>query len=378
MYLIHCKSKNFPTKITVDLNDLDMARGFQKEMPGRFAFIVNRVKDPTLFAGLNYFVMNGPRRLRSLYIFFWWPWWFWRFKRHHRHEREFWVWLNEPALLAIVAFWSKLLPCRILLEFIGSFSHQVERPLYRFARSCNDIWSAALSETARQLLLTFDRRYEKKSFVLRTGYNPDSLHQVFEPQRVRAELNLRPENFVVGYSGHFETNGPKGVELMIEALTHLPDRRIKMYLIGGYPAEIEHFSGLADKLGVKERVVFVPWQRDLKLAMAYANAADVMAIPTSQANQHNQYSFPVKIWEYLALGKPIISSDLPINREVLNTTNARFFDLGDARAFAKQVQYLHENPQLQAELSRNSKQAAIGFTWPERAKQVVEFITVQS
>ena len=378
MYLIHLKSKNFPTKITVDLNDLDMARGFQQALPGQFMLVVNRVKDETQFSGLQYQQMRGPRRLRSLYVFFWWPWWFWRLKRRQPQEKDFWVWLNEPALLAIVAVWSKLLPCKILLEFIGSFRHGVERPLYQLARSCNDVWSASLSETARQLLLAFDPRYGARSFVLRTGYDPGSLNQTFQPERVRSELGLRPDDFVVAYSGHFETNGPKGVELMIAALDHLPDRKVKMYFIGGYPQEIDAYSALAKAQGVHERVVFVPWQRDLKRAMAYANAADVMAIPTSQANQHNQYSFPVKIWEYLALGKPVISSDLPINREVLNTTNARFFDLGDARDFAKQVQYLHENPQLQGELGRNSKQAAVGFTWPERAKKVVDFIGTQS
>ncbi|MBI4122032.1 MAG: glycosyltransferase family 4 protein [Parcubacteria group bacterium] len=379
MYLIQLKSKNFPTKITVDLNDWEMAKTFQQLLPGQFTFVVNRLSKPEMFNGLNYREIKGPRRLRSLYVFFWWPLWFWRLRRQFPAEKKFWVWLNEPTLLAIVALWSKLFPCEILLEFIGSFRHSVERPLYRWAATWHPrIHTAALSEVARQLLIQFDQRYEPRSSVLRTGYSPGSLQQEFNPTAVRTEIGARPEDFLVSYVGHFETNGPKGVELMIEALTHLPDPRVKMYFVGGYPAEIQQFSALAQAKGVGGRVIFVPWQRDLKQAMAYANAADVMAIPTSQANQHNQFSFPVKIWEYLALGKPVISSDLPINREVLNEGNARFFTLGEAKHFAACVAELAANPDLSRQLGENGRRTAAGQTWPERAQKVIACIKSKS
>lgn len=374
MFLIHIKSKNFPTKITVDLNDWDMAKGFYDLLGGRFIFVINRITKPGLFEGLPHIEMKAPKKLRSVYNFFWWPVFYRRLRKSRPEEKDFWVWTNEPFLLLIISFWSIFLPCKILLEFIGSFSHSVEKPVYRLARTFNDIWSASLSETARQLLISFDKKYEVKSFVLRTGYNPESLNQKFNQEAVRQEIGAEPDDLLVCYSGHFETNGPKGVELMIKSLRHIENPKVKMYFVGGYEHEIEEFSKLAKSYGVEDRVIFVPWQRDLKKAMYYASAADVMAIPTSQANQHNQFSFPVKIWEYLALGKPVISSDLPINREVLNENNASFFELGDHKEFAQRVLELESDRELIQKLGQNGKETAVGQTWPERARKVVEFI----
>jgi glycosyltransferase involved in cell wall biosynthesis len=79
----------------------------------------------------------------------------------------------------------------------------------------------------------------------------------------------------------------------------------------------------------------------------------------------------MKLFEYLACGRAIVSSDLPVLREVLNPQNAVLLPAEDGAAWAAALQELQTNPERRARLAAQARQDANGYTWEARASRIL-------
>ena len=80
----------------------------------------------------------------------------------------------------------------------------------------------------------------------------------------------------------------------------------------------------------------------------------------------------MKVFEYLACGRSIISSDLPVLQEVLNRTNAILLPPGDVDAWAEAILDLRENESRRKSLSQQAQVDAQMYTWEARAENILE------
>jgi glycosyltransferase involved in cell wall biosynthesis len=83
---------------------------------------------------------------------------------------------------------------------------------------------------------------------------------------------------------------------------------------------------------------------------------------------------PVKIFEYMGAGLPVIASDFPLWRKMLAGVNcALFVDPLDARGIAQAIEYLLSNPEESEEMGRRG-QAAVAkqFNWNTQARKLVD------
>ena len=76
----------------------------------------------------------------------------------------------------------------------------------------------------------------------------------------------------------------------------------------------------------------------------------------------------------MASGRPIIASDLPALREVLNDKNALFFKPDDASGLARAVKMIKSSQMLGYHLSQQALADVKEYTWTNRAKKILEFI----
>ena len=86
------------------------------------------------------------------------------------------------------------------------------------------------------------------------------------------------------------------------------------------------------------------------------------------------YASPLKLFEYMASGRPIIASDLPALREILNDKNALFFEPGNADDLARAIKMLKQSQALGYHLSQQALSDVKEYTWDKRALKILDFI----
>jgi glycosyltransferase involved in cell wall biosynthesis len=110
----------------------------------------------------------------------------------------------------------------------------------------------------------------------------------------------------------------------------------------------------------------------------YQAACEALLMPyqrqvaASSGGDIARYLSPMKVFEYLACGRAILSSDLPVLREVLNPENAILLPMEDIDAWATAIRNLQENPVFCARLAEQARRDAQKYSWEARARHILE------
>jgi len=158
-----------------------------------------------------------------------------------------------------------------------------------------------------------------------------------------------------------------GLEWAIRALPRLASD-VHLLVVGDGPAQ-ESLEEEAAGLGVKARVHFVGRIPHHEIS-AFVQSFDV-ALQTKAVG----YASPLKMFEYMALGRAIIAPDQPNLREILkHDVDALLFDPGDEASFFSALQRLSADAPLRARLGAAARRSVeeTPFTWAENARRVEE------
>jgi glycosyltransferase involved in cell wall biosynthesis len=129
---------------------------------------------------------------------------------------------------------------------------------------------------------------------------------------IRRELGLNADAPLVLYTGTFEPY--QGLDLLFAAARHVLDRRAdaRFVLAGGRPDQIASAREQAVRAGVGDAVIFAG-QRPAEEIPLFLDAADVLVSPRSTGT-----NTPLKIYQYLRSGRPIVATRLLTHTQVLN------------------------------------------------------------
>jgi glycosyltransferase involved in cell wall biosynthesis len=168
---------------------------------------------------------------------------------------------------------------------------------------------------------------------------------------IRTSLGLQPDTPVVLYTGTFEAY--QGLDLLYEAMVHVtqarPDSRLVM--VGGEPAQVERARAVVRGMGLEPFVIFTG-QRPFEEVPAYLDAADILASPRSTGT-----NTPLKIYQYLRSGRPIVATRLRTHTQVLDENTAFLADPTPA-AFAAAIQAALSDPAAARSVGERAKQLA--------------------
>ena len=129
---------------------------------------------------------------------------------------------------------------------------------------------------------------------------------------------------------------------------------------------------LAYGMGVPERrLKFI--DRVAHVDVPYWIRAFDIAVAPFPTNEHYAYFMsPLKLFEYMAAGVPIVTSDLPSIREVLaHGENAWLVEPGNEEALAQGIIRVLQDAVLSTKLATNARQAVDRFTWERRARAIL-------
>ena len=170
---------------------------------------------------------------------------------------------------------------------------------------------------------------------------------------------------IVAYAGHLYAW--KGVDVLLDALARLPAMR--GLIVGGHDAEpdLERVRQRARELGIVDRVEFTGLVAPASVAGHLARAR-ILVLPNLPTTISTHFTSPLKLFEYMAAGRPVVASDLPAIREVLRDgENALLVEAGNAEALAAAIARLAADPALGERLARTAFDEAGRFGWDTRA-----------
>jgi glycosyltransferase involved in cell wall biosynthesis len=173
---------------------------------------------------------------------------------------------------------------------------------------------------------------------------------------------------MAAYAGHLYPW--KGVDTFVQALALTPG--IAGLIIGGHPGEgdFARVEGLTRDLGLAVRLTMTG-QVPPGEVRARLEVATMLVLPNTKSAVSERYTSPLKLFEYLSMGRPIIGSDLPSIREVLtNEETALLVEAGDADALAGAMSRLASDPELSASLGQRALALAPDYTWERRAERL--------
>ncbi|HJX72586.1 MAG: glycosyltransferase family 4 protein [Candidatus Deferrimicrobiaceae bacterium] len=163
----------------------------------------------------------------------------------------------------------------------------------------------------------------------------------------------------------------KGVDVLIRALRFLEGERVT--IVGGEGERARDLERLAVEEGVAGRVEFrgtVPHAEVRK----FLEEARVAVLP-NLAGGVSRFTSPLKLFEYMAAGVPVVASDLPAFREVLRDgENAVLVPPGDPEALAAGIGRVLEDEALASRIAARAREEAAEYTWDRRAGKIREVL----
>lgn len=208
---------------------------------------------------------------------------------------------------------------------------------------------------------------EEKIFVAGDAVDLEKFQINLTKQQAREQLSLPQDKKVVLYTGHFYKW--KGVEVLAQAARILPETFF--VFVGGVDPELGEFT---DRYGASGNIKIIPFQPP-HLMPAYLAAADVLALPNSaEENISSRYTSPLKLFEYMAANRPIVSSDLPSLRETLNEKNSVLVNPDDPTVLAEGIERILSEQELTARITTQALNDVSGQSWQQRARGICDFI----
>jgi glycosyltransferase involved in cell wall biosynthesis len=194
---------------------------------------------------------------------------------------------------------------------------------------------------------------------------------VLNPSEARDQLNL-PQQFTAVFTGHFYAG--RGIELLFGLAQSLP--QIQFLWVGGTEDAVASWQQRLNVAGIKNVILtgFVPQQ---KLPL-YQSAGDVLLMPYgaqiagSSGGNSVDICSPMKMFDYLATGRPILSSDLPVLYEVLSKGNTVFCPPKEIQIWADQLQRLFDDPDQCQRMGAHARELSHHYSWIDRTKSALE------
>ncbi len=187
-------------------------------------------------------------------------------------------------------------------------------------------------------------------------------------QEARKQLDLPQDKKLVIYTGHLYDW--KGVDTLIESAKYLNNDTL-IVLVGGTDADIEKYKQIIIDKSLEDKIKLVghkPYE-DMPL---YTRSADVLVLPNSGKEAvSNLYTSPLKLFTYMASRVPVVASDLPSIREVLDDDMTYFVKPDDPQALLSQgIQKAFEDKGSKSESAFLQVQ---NYTWDKRVNEIKKF-----
>ena len=193
------------------------------------------------------------------------------------------------------------------------------------------------------------------------------------PKAMRKLAGL-PDQYII-YFGALQPW--QGVDILLKAMQYLQDKpEIKLVICSSHKARLSKpYQKLATRLGIEQQVI---WRHKLKKQTLYSilGHAKASIVPLTECNRNlKQGCSPLKIFESMACKVPLIASDIPVVREILEQNrDARLVRPDRPAELARAIRLFIDYPRMGESLAENAfEKLSQNYTWANIDAQLSDF-----
>jgi glycosyltransferase involved in cell wall biosynthesis len=210
----------------------------------------------------------------------------------------------------------------------------------------------------------------EKTIIAPDGVDLERYEHLPNASEARVKLGLKDVS-TVGYSGGFYEGRGLGTLLKLAGV----NPKIQFLLIGGKPDAVSEWRTHVNKLGLTNVVLtgFV----DNQILPLYQAAADILIMPYgktisgSSGGNIADVCSPMKMFEYMASGRAILTSDIPVLREVLSERTALFYTPEEFDDLCEKLTMLLTDTELKNRLCSKAREEVGSYSWRERMQRIL-------
>ncbi|HSL27910.1 MAG TPA: glycosyltransferase [Anaerolineales bacterium] len=209
---------------------------------------------------------------------------------------------------------------------------------------------------------------DEEIVIAPNGVDLERFASLPDPVTARRRTGL-PEAPTVMCTGHLYAG--RGADLFLGLAKRFPYARFVW--VGGRPEDVQSWKERLES----DNVIFTGFIPNSELPL-YQAAADILLLPygrsimgSSGTADSARVASPMKMFEYMAAGRAILSADLPVIREVLNENNAAFCEPGELESWQTTLEALLQDQSRRMILGEQAKRDAQRYTWLARAERIL-------
>ena len=190
--------------------------------------------------------------------------------------------------------------------------------------------------------------------------------------RVVHELNDAGRDLDVLYVGQLVPS--EGIDTLIRAMRDL--QRARLTIVGGNDTrDVERVRALVTDAGVADRVDLAGCVPPAAVG-AYLDRArvGVVPLPREASREFTSFTSPLKLFELMRAGVPIVASDLPAIREILGPEHGELVPPDDPRSLAAAIGRVLADRTHAAQLVRAAATRVLDYSWETRARRILAFV----
>jgi glycosyltransferase involved in cell wall biosynthesis len=214
----------------------------------------------------------------------------------------------------------------------------------------------------------------EKLVVAHNGVDLERYNKLPDRDEARRKLGLSLEKDIICYSGNIYEG--RGIELLINVSLRLPNA--KFLIVGGRDEDVLRYRKLASEKNASGFKLTSYVSHDL--VPLYLVAADMLVLPYTTGmtirggTVATDFTSPIKLFEYMASGRPIVATSLPSVRELLRDgENAVLVPPDSEDALYGGISLVLRDRELAARISSGALSEVRGYTWEERVKKLLGF-----
>jgi glycosyltransferase involved in cell wall biosynthesis len=292
---------------------------------------------------------------------------------------------NMPDILVASALIPKMLGSKVVLDLhdpmpelmMTIFRTPEDNRSVRMMKSLEK-WSIARADLAVTVNVACKRIFSSRSCpaekIAVVMNAPDG--QIFpcrEPKLRSASTQDGDRRFVIMYHGSIvERNG---LDVALDALAQvrkaIPSAELRIF--GSQTAFLDHVMEKARSMGLQDAVQYMG-PRSLEGLVTEIDDCDLGIIPNHR-NAFTDINTPTRVFEYLAMGKPVIAPSTQGILDYFDKDSLVFFEPGNAVELAQQIEFAFSHPREVLEIVRRGQEIFSEHTWDREKETLVSRVS---